>query len=77
MENKKDILVATGAGVFLVAAALLIFAVPALAGVPTTGAQGTSGCGATDAQGQVSCPMANSTTQGAIGDTNTTGGACH
>jgi len=76
MENKKGILIVGGVGVVLVAAALLIFAVPTLAGGPT-GVQGASGCLVTDAQGQVSCPMANNTTQDATGDTNTTGGSCH
>ena len=56
MENKKEILVVSGAGIVLVAAALLIFAVPALAGGPANGVQGASGCLVTDAQGNVSCP---------------------
>jgi hypothetical protein len=76
MENKKGILIVGGAGVVLVAAALLIFAVPTLAGDPT-GVQGASGCLVTDAQGQVSCPMANSAAQDATGDANISGGTCH
>jgi hypothetical protein len=77
MENKKDILMVTGAGVALVAAALLIFAVPALAGGPTNWVQGVSGCVVTDAQGQLSCPMVNSTSQDATGESNESGVACH
>lgn len=73
MENKKDILIVSGAGVVLLAAALLIFTVPALAGGPAR-VQGASGCLVTDAQGQVSCPMANN----ASGDTTgVVTGSCH
>ncbi len=77
MKNKKQILVVTGAGVALVAAAVLVFAVPALAGGPRLGIQGASGCRVTDAQGQVSCPMFNNQNQDATGDTTSSGGACH
>ncbi len=75
MENKKDILIVTGAGVVLVAAALLIFTVPALAGGPDR--QLASGCKVTNTEGQVSCPMVNGPSQDATGDQNASGGACH
>ena len=77
MENKKEVLIVSGAGVVLIAAALLIFAVPALAGGATNGVQAASGCIVTDAQGNVSCPMANGAAQDTPVDPNISGGSCH
>jgi hypothetical protein len=77
MKNKKQILVVTGAGAALVAAAVLVFAVPALAVCTRLVIQGASGCRVTDAQGQVSCPMFDNQNQDATGDAASSGGACH
>ena len=77
MKNKKDILIATGAGVLLAATALLIYMAPVLAGGSTTGVRGASGCKVTNAQGQVSCPMANNQAQDANEAPTTSSGSCH
>jgi hypothetical protein len=77
MRDRKEIIIAAGAGVALVSAAVLIFAVSALAGGINPGGQWAAGCGMTGSQEQASCPMVNGAAQDDTGNPDEYSESCH